>query len=55
MDEGVKVIQCRDCSAKFPFTVNEQKWYQEQKFAEPRRCRDCRKAKKRANEAAGRK
>lgn len=55
MPDEAKTLQCRDCGVKFPFTVGEQEWYKSQKFAEPRRCRDCRKAKKRANEAAGKK
>lgn len=55
MADEAKVLQCRDCGVKFPFTTGEQVWYEKQQFPEPRRCKDCRKAKKRANEAAGKK
>jgi CxxC-x17-CxxC domain-containing protein len=42
-----KTIQCKDCSANFVFTENEQAFYQEKGFEnDPQRCPDCRAAKK---------
>ncbi|MDD4211378.1 MAG: zinc-ribbon domain-containing protein [Clostridia bacterium] len=42
-----KVITCVDCGAEFVFTVNEQEFYKEKGFDnEPKRCPDCRKARK---------
>jgi CxxC-x17-CxxC domain-containing protein len=40
-------IQCVDCGKDFVFTEREQEWYREKGLThEPRRCRDCRAAKK---------
>jgi len=42
-----KTLVCRDCGEEFVFTVGEQEFYQEKGFTnEPKRCPDCRKAKK---------
>ncbi len=42
-----KTLVCVDCNNEFAFTVREQEFYQEKGFEnEPKRCADCRRAKK---------
>ena len=42
-----KTIVCVDCGKEFIFTVNEQEFYKEKGFDnEPKRCPDCRRARK---------
>lgn len=41
-----KVIICQDCGEEFIFTEGEQKFYNEKKLAEPRRCKSCREQRK---------
>jgi CxxC-x17-CxxC domain-containing protein len=45
-----KSIQCSDCGATFTFTTEEQEFYQSKGFTnEPKRCPDCRRARKQSN------
>jgi CxxC-x17-CxxC domain-containing protein len=42
-----KSLQCSDCGATFTFTAEEQEFYQTKGFTnEPKRCPDCRQARK---------
>ena len=42
-----KSIQCSDCGTSFTFAAREQKFFASKGFAnEPRRCPQCRKARK---------
>ena len=42
-----KTLVCSDCGAEFVFTEGEQEFYAEKGFTnEPKRCPECRKAKK---------
>jgi hypothetical protein len=42
-----KSIKCSDCSATFTFSSGEQEFFASKGFTnEPRRCPECRKAKK---------
>lgn len=41
-----KELVCKDCNNAFVLTVNEQNWYAEKGFAEPKRCLSCRQAKR---------
>jgi DNA-directed RNA polymerase subunit RPC12/RpoP len=42
-----KTLVCQDCGKEFVFTEGEQAFYKEKGFEnEPKRCPDCRKAKK---------
>ena len=42
-----KTLQCSDCSQEFTFTAGEQEFYASRDFQnEPRRCPECRRAKK---------
>lgn len=42
--EDIK-IKCQDCGNEFNFSVNEQKFYKEQGYAFPKRCKFCRNAR----------
>ena len=37
-----KTIKCKECGEDFVLTVDEQKWYEEKGFKEPKRCKSCR-------------
>ena len=39
-------IKCQDCGEEFIFSAQEQKFYEEHQFTQPKRCRLCRQNKK---------
>lgn len=39
-------IKCQDCGEDFIFTERDQAFYQEKGFEPPKRCRNCRNARK---------
>ena len=41
-----KTVKCKDCGDNFVITADEQKWYAEKGFKEPKRCKSCRDARK---------
>jgi CxxC-x17-CxxC domain-containing protein len=41
-----RALQCADCNRTFTFTAGEQEFYTERGYSEPRRCPDCRAARK---------
>jgi len=41
-----KTINCRECKQDFTFTEGEQDFYAQRDFAEPKRCKPCRDARK---------
>ncbi len=43
-----KQLTCQDCGNTFDFTAEEQEFYASKGFGDPKRCRDCRNAKKQA-------
>ena len=43
---GNKNLTCQDCGSSFTFTEEEQKFFEEKGFGEPKRCKDCRAKKK---------
>ncbi len=45
-----KVIVCKDCGKEFTFTANEQAFYAERDFSDPKSCKECRDAKKAARD-----
>lgn len=45
-------IMCAECGNAFPFTEREQDYYQERNLSQPKRCKDCRDAR-RANFGGG--
>lgn len=41
-----KIIKCQDCGEEFIFTDGEEAFYKEKGFPEPKRCKNCRQARK---------
>ena len=39
-------IECVECHGQFEFTENEQTFYAEKGYSQPKRCKECRAAKK---------
>ncbi len=52
MSYGDKALNCVDCSATFTFSAGEQEFFAGKGFTnEPKRCPDCRQAKKQQRRA----
>ena len=49
-----KTISCQDCGREFIFTEEEQNYYAEKGFQDPKRCKPCRMARKRSSGRGGR-
>ena len=45
-----KTLTCSDCGQEFAFSVEEQEFYTARGFAEPKRCRSCRAARRNERE-----
>jgi hypothetical protein len=41
-----KTIRCSDCGQSFNFSQGEQEFFQQKGMSEPKRCKECRAAKK---------
>ena len=41
-----KEIVCKDCGKTFVFTGEEQQFYKERHLSEPKRCKECAKARR---------
>jgi Probable zinc-ribbon domain len=41
-----KELTCADCGKKFLWSAKDQEFFAERGFNEPKRCKDCRQAKK---------
>lgn len=41
-----KKLVCQDCEKEFEFSEREQEFYTQKGFEEPKRCPECRKARK---------
>ena len=39
-------LTCVDCGREFAFSAGEQDYYRERGYTPPKRCKDCREAKK---------
>ena len=39
-------LTCADCGREFAFTAEEQRFFREKGFDPPKRCKECRRAKK---------
>lgn len=48
-----KEIKCADCERTFLFTASEQEFFQGRGMSEPKRCKDCRQARKAQREGGG--
>lgn len=49
-----KTLTCEDCGEEFTFSGEEQEFFAEKGFSEPKRCKDCRQ-KRKAGRGRGRK
>jgi hypothetical protein len=49
-----KTLTCADCSQAFTFSAGEQQFYQERGMSEPKRCKECRQARKANRDSGGR-
>jgi len=47
-------IQCADCGREFTFSAEEQDFFREKGFNPPKRCKECRQAKKEQREGGER-
>lgn len=50
MEKQDLVVVCKDCNKEFTITVSEQKFYESKELALPKRCADCRAARKAVND-----
>jgi DNA-directed RNA polymerase subunit RPC12/RpoP len=41
-----KTLVCADCGKEFTFTADDQKFYAEKGFSDPKRCKECRDKRK---------
>ncbi len=41
-----KTLTCQDCGAEFTFTADDQEFFAGKGYSEPKRCPDCRRARK---------
>jgi len=41
-----KTLTCQDCGATFSFSADDQEFYAGKGYTEPKRCPDCRRARK---------
>ena len=48
-----KTLTCADCGQEFTFTSSEQQFYADRQYSEPRRCPECRAARKAARGDSG--
>ena len=48
-----KNLQCTVCGVEFPFSAEEQEFYQSKGFQEPRKCKPCRSAAKAQRQGGG--
>ncbi|TSC92286.1 MAG: hypothetical protein CEN91_499 [Candidatus Berkelbacteria bacterium Licking1014_85] len=37
-----KTLTCADCNGEFAWTANEQQFYADRNYTQPKRCKDCR-------------
>ena len=44
--DGDKTLACEECGKDFTFTAGEQEFYEQKGFTPPKRCQECRQAKK---------
>lgn len=49
MEKQDLVLTCKECGNEFTITVSEQEFYESKGLALPKRCHDCRKARKANN------
>jgi hypothetical protein len=47
-------LTCADCGRQFAFSAEDQRYFREKGFDPPKRCKECRAAKKAQRESGGR-
>jgi hypothetical protein len=50
-----QTLTCVDCGRDFTFGASEQEFFREKGFTPPKRCKDCRQAKKEQRDGGERK
>ncbi len=48
-----KNLQCVECSATFPFSADDQEFYAQKGYSDPKRCPTCRANRKNNNQRGG--
>ncbi len=48
-----RTLTCQACGAEFPFTAEEQEFFQSKGFQEPKKCKPCRQAAKAQRQGGG--
>jgi CxxC-x17-CxxC domain-containing protein len=48
-----RTLTCADCGQEFVFSASEQQFYADRGFTDPRRCPNCRRARKAARTSGG--
>ncbi len=48
-----KSLTCGECGNEFNFSAEEQDFYNERGFQEPKRCKECREKRKRERSGGG--
>ncbi|MGZ6314015.1 MAG: CxxC-x17-CxxC domain-containing protein [Candidatus Limnocylindrales bacterium] len=48
-----KILVCADCNEQFVFTASEQDFYAQRGFSDPKRCGNCRAARKASRPEGG--
>lgn len=48
-----RTLTCADCGQEFVFSASEQQFYTDRGFSDPRRCANCRRARKAQRNTAG--
>jgi CxxC-x17-CxxC domain-containing protein len=48
-----RTLTCADCGQEFVFSASEQQFYADRGFSDPRRCADCRRARKAQRQGSG--
>jgi hypothetical protein len=43
---GDRELRCADCGGNFSWSAEEQEFYRERGYEQPKRCKPCRQAKK---------
>ncbi len=49
-----KSLTCQDCGQSFTFSAGDQEFFAQKGFSEPKRCPDCRRARKNERDGDGR-
>jgi CxxC-x17-CxxC domain-containing protein len=48
-----KTLTCQDCGQEFSFSADDQEFFAQKGFSEPKRCPNCRRARKQERDGGG--